>query len=147
MTSLLLLNGPNLNMLGTREPEIYGRVTLADVEAATTAHARDAGLDLACFQSNHEGALIDALHEARGKHAGVIFNAGAYTHTSIALHDAIVASELPVIEVHISNVHAREHFRHTSLIAPVTLGQIVGFGTNGYLLAVDALAHHLGSSK
>ena len=139
MPSLLVLNGPNLNTLGTRQPEIYGTTTLQDIEEMCSAHALTRGVEVQAFQSNHEGALIDALHAARGLHSGVVLNAGAFTHTSLALRDAISAIELPVIEVHISNVHAREAFRHTSLIAPVTLGQIIGFGPYGYLMAIDAL--------
>ena len=147
MLSLLLLNGPNLNMLGTREPEIYGATTLNDVEDMCRDHGRSAGIDISCFQSNYEGALVEALHTARGVHNGVVFNAGAYTHTSIALHDAIMASELPVIEVHISNVHAREPFRHTSVIAPVTIGQIAGFGIHSYVLGIDAMIRRLRTSE
>ena len=143
MSSLLLLNGPNLNLLGTRQPEIYGKTTLADVESLCTARAKSLGMDLEAVQSNHEGALVDALHAARGVHAGVVLNAAAYTHTSIALHDAIIASELPVVEVHLSNVHAREPMRHHSQIAAVCLGQVTGFGATSYLLAIDALCAHL----
>lgn len=142
MTSILILNGPNLNLLGTRQPEVYGSTTLADVEKMCRAHA-DKRFDLAFAQSNHEGALIDHIHAAKGTHAGIVLNAGAYTHTSIALMDAIASVELPVIEVHLSNIHAREAFRHKSFIAPVALGQICGFGANSYLLAIDALERHL----
>jgi len=141
MPSLLVLNGPNLNTLGQRQPEVYGTTTLQDIEEMCCAHAQTHGFDCEALQSNHEGALIDALHAARGVHVGVVLNAGAFTHTSVALRDAISAIALPVIEVHISNVHAREAFRHTSLIAPVTLGQITGFGPHGYILAIDALIH------
>ena len=143
MPSLLVLNGPNLNLLGTREPDIYGATTLADVESACKEHGTAMGYDVVCVQSNHEGALVDALQAARGAHEGVVLNAGAYTHTSIALHDAILASELPVIEVHVSNVYAREAFRHKSMIAPVCLGVIAGFGPAGYGLALQALVTHL----
>lgn len=143
MPSLLVLNGPNLNLLGTREPHIYGATTLADVESACKEHGTAMGYDVVCAQSNHEGALVDALQAARGEHDGVVFNAGAYTHTSIALHDAILASELPVIEVHVSNVYEREAFRHKSMIAPVCLGVIAGFGPAGYGLALQALVTHL----
>ncbi len=139
MRSVLILNGPNLNLLGTRQPEVYGKTTLADVEAACVAHGAEKGIEIACFQSNHEGALIDAIHAAKGVHAGIVINAGAYTHTSIALMDAISSVELPVVEVHLSNIHARETFRHTSYIAPVAIGQICGFGLQGYLMALDAL--------
>ncbi len=147
MASLLVLNGPNLNMLGTREPEIYGSATLADVEEACRAEGARLGYDISCAQSNHEGALVTAIQEARHTHAGVIFNAGAYTHTSIALHDAIVATSLPVIELHVSNIHAREAFRHHSMIAAACIGVIAGFGTAGYPLAVQAMATHLGDAS
>jgi 3-dehydroquinate dehydratase-2 len=144
MTSLLILNGPNLNLLGTREPEIYGAATLADVEASCLAHGATKGIDIACLQSNHEGALVDAIHAAKGTHAGIILNAGAYTHTSIALHDAIVGTQVPTIELHLSNVHAREEFRHHSYIARAAIGVICGFGAAGYALAIDAMIRHLG---
>lgn len=140
----LVLNGPNLNLLGTREPAIYGADTLADIEAACRAKAAALGATLDFLQSNHEGALIDALHAARGTTHGVVLNAAAYTHTSVALRDAISATELPVIELHLSNTHAREGFRHVSLIAPVCIGIIQGFGAAGYPLALDALHRHLG---
>ena len=143
MTSILILNGPNLNLLGTRQPEVYGKTTLADVEALCREKAKTLGFDVAFEQSNHEGALIDLIHAAKGKHAGVVLNAGAYTHTSIALMDAIASVELPVVEVHLSNIHAREEFRHRSYIAPVALGQICGVGAQGYLMALDALKAHL----
>ncbi|MEO9464235.1 type II 3-dehydroquinate dehydratase [Sulfitobacter pontiacus] len=143
MTSILILNGPNLNLLGTRQPEVYGKTTLADVEALCREKAKTLGFDVAFEQSNHEGALIDLIHAAKGKHSGIVLNAGAYTHTSIALMDAIASVELPVVEVHLSNIHAREEFRHRSYIAPVALGQICGFGAQGYLMALDALKAHL----
>ena len=143
MTSILILNGPNLNLLGTRQPEVYGKTTLADVEALCREKAKTLGFDVAFEQSNHEGALIDLIHSAKGKHAGIVLNAGAYTHTSIALMDAIASVELTVVEVHLSNIHAREEFRHRSYIAPVALGQICGFGAQGYLMALDALKAHL----
>ncbi|WP_212523175.1 type II 3-dehydroquinate dehydratase [Actibacterium sp. MT2.3-13A] len=143
MPSLLILNGPNLNLLGTRQPEVYGRVTLADIENACRTKARNLGIGLDFLQSNHEGVLLDAIHAARGVHDGIILNAGAYTHTSVALMDAIASVALPVIELHLSNIHAREPFRHKSFIAPVALGQICGFGAAGYGLAIDALLEHL----
>jgi 3-dehydroquinate dehydratase-2 len=143
MASILILNGPNLNLLGTRQPEVYGRTTLADIEAMCRAHAATLGLGLDFAQSNHEGALVDAIHAARGRHGGIILNAGAYTHTSVALMDAISSAEVPTIELHLSNVHARESFRHTSYIAKVALGVICGFGAQGYILAIDAMRGHL----
>lgn len=143
MTSILVLNGPNLNLLGTRQPAVYGSTTLAMVEEACRAHGETLDLAIACQQSNHEGVLIDAIHAAKGTHAGIILNAGAYTHTSIAIMDAIASVELPVIEVHLSNIHAREEFRHHSHIARVAVGQIAGFGAQSYILAIDALYGHL----
>jgi 3-dehydroquinate dehydratase II len=142
--SILVLNGPNLNLLGTREPAIYGAATLEDVEAKCREAAQAAGYTAECIQSNHEGALVDAIHAAgRGYKAGtllgVVLNAGAYTHTSVALHDAIKSTGVPVIEVHISNVHARETFRHHSYISPVAAGILIGLGLEGYVLAIDAL--------
>ena len=145
MASILILNGPNLNLLGTRQPEVYGTTTLTDIESACQVHAKKSGHELAFVQSNHEGEMIDALHDARGRHNGVILNAGAYTHTSIALMDAIASIELPTVEVHLSNIHAREAFRHHSYVSKVALGQICGFGATGYLLAIDALGAHLGA--
>lgn len=147
MPSILVLNGPNLNLLGTREPGIYGSTTLAEIEDACRDHGSGIGYDIMCAQSNHEGALVDALHDARGSHAGVVLNAGAYTHTSIALHDAIVGIELPVVELHLSNVYARETFRHRSMIAPVCVGIVAGFGAAGYRLALTALAGHLAGAE
>lgn len=147
MHSLLVVNGPNLNMLGTREPEIYGTTRLSDIEEACVTHGAAMGAKVACFQSNSEGALITAIQEARGVQDGIVLNAGAYTHTSIALHDAIVASEVPVVELHLSNVYARESFRHKSMIAPVCVGVIAGFGATGYGLALQALMTHLEGSE
>lgn len=143
MANILVLNGPNLNLLGTRQPEVYGATTLAMVEDACTRHGAGIGVSVTCAQSNHEGALIDLIHEARGKQDGIVLNAGAYTHTSIALMDAIASVELPVVEVHLSNIHAREAFRHNSYIAKVAIGQISGFGADSYILALDALAAHI----
>ena len=143
MTHILILNGPNLNMLGTRQPEIYGTTTLADIEAMCKARAKDRGIEVEFLQTNHEGALVDAIQAARGKSDGIILNAGAYTHTSIALMDALIASEVPAIELHLSNVHAREAFRGTSYIGKVVQGIICGFGAKGYLLAIDAMLGHL----
>ncbi|MEM9578381.1 MAG: type II 3-dehydroquinate dehydratase [Pseudomonadota bacterium] len=143
MASVLILNGPNLNLLGTRQPDVYGKTTLADIEAMCQAHGQAIDLEVSFQQSNHEGALVDAIHAARGTHQGIILNAGAYTHTSIALMDAIASVELPAIELHLSNVHAREDFRHTSYIAKVCLGIICGFGARGYILAMDAIKAHV----
>ena len=148
MAHVLILHGPNLNLLGIREPEIYGALTLEDINRALAARGREAGLTLDFFQSNHEGALVDAVQGAQGKYAFIILNAAAYTHYSIALRDAIAAVEVPVIEVHLSNIHRREDFRHRSVIAPVVMGQICGFGADSYLAALEIVifkrkgAHH-----
>ena len=142
--TVLLLNGPNLNLLGTRETDVYGTTTLDDIVADIAAHAATAGIAIESYQSNIEGELIDRLHEARGNVDGVVFNPGAFTHYSYALRDAISATELPVIETHLSNVHAREEFRHRTVLAAVCLGVVAGFGPNSYRLAFDALVHHLG---
>lgn len=143
MHKALILNGPNLNLLGTRQPEVYGSTTLEMVENLCVSHGSSIGLDVSCFQSNHEGALIDAIHTAKGDQDGIVLNAGAYTHTSIALMDAIASVELPMIEVHLSNIHAREEFRHVSYISKVAIGQICGLGPQGYVMALDGLAAHL----
>jgi len=137
---IYVLNGPNLNLLGQREPEIYGRTTLAEIGKMTAKRAKERGLSTVFRQSNHEGELIDWIQEARTKAAGLIINGGAYTHTSVALHDALRALGRPVVEVHLSNPHAREKFRHRSHISPLATGVIVGFGAQSYLLAVDAMA-------
>jgi 3-dehydroquinate dehydratase-2 len=139
MQTIFVLNGPNLNTLGKREPGIYGGKTLKDIEDDCRAAGEALGLAVDFRQSNHEGMLIDWLHEADDKAVGVAMNAGAYTHTSVALHDAIRAISVPVVEVHISNIHAREEFRHKSMIAPATKGMICGFGPHSYILALQAL--------
>jgi len=150
MKTLLILNGPNLNLLGTREPGVYGATTLADLQALCEADAKRLGFAAECFQSNHEGVLIDKIHEAgrrftAGDLAGVVFNPGAFTHTSVALFDAISSVKpLPVIEVHISNVHAREAFRHHSYVSAAAAGIVVGFGVDGYRLAIEGLARKAG---
>ncbi len=140
---LLLLNGPNLRLLGTREPDIYGRFTLAEAEALAIETARKLGAELECFQSDLEGELVSRIGAARGVYDGLIINPAAYTHTSVALRDAIAASELPTVELHISNTHRREDFRHVSYTAPVCVAQLMGFGLTGYALAVEGLVAHL----
>ena len=141
MTNILILHGPNLNLLGTREPDVYGRETLADINAMLTEHAERLQVQVRCLQSNHEGELIDAIHKA--EETALLFNPGAFTHYSIALRDAVAAKGLPTVEVHLSNVHAREEFRHRSVIAPVCLGQISGFGSYSYVVGLATLVHHL----
>ena len=145
MADVLVLHGPNLNLLGTREPEIYGSTTLNDINAMLKKRAEEVGLGLDCLQSNHEGVLVDAIQQARGKYDYIIFNAAAFTHYSIAIRDAIAAVEIPVIEVHISNIHKREEFRHNSVLAPVAMGQICGLGVASYLAALEAIIFNLNS--
>ena len=144
---VLVLHGPNLNLLGTRQPDIYGRVTLADINGRLVTAAQARGAELRTFQSNSEGALVDALHEAREWADGVILNAGAFTHYSRAISDAIEGIGIPVIEVHLSNIHAREEWRHTNVIAPVVIGSVGGFGWRSYLLALDGLLGYLEDRK
>lgn len=136
MNNILVIHGPNLNLLGTREPEIYGSMTMQDINEDLQKQAKEADVNIDFFQSNHEGEIIDKLHDARGRYDYIILNAGAYTHYSIAIRDALVAIEIPTIEVHISNIHQREEFRHHSVIAPVVVGQICGFGLDSYKAAL-----------
>jgi 3-dehydroquinate dehydratase-2 len=143
MPTILLLHGPNLNMLGTRQPEIYGATTLAEINAAVAERAAAGGVAVLAFQSNHEGALIDFIQERAQEAAGVIINPGALTHYGLSLRDALASVRAPIIEVHLSNVYAREAFRHTSVIAPIATGQIAGLGWRGYLLALEWLLTQL----
>jgi 3-dehydroquinate dehydratase II len=143
MTQILVLNGPNLNLLGTREPQVYGRQTLTEINHELEKVAAGHNVVLRMVQSNHEGVLIDALHEARDWANGILINPGAFTHTSYALRDAVTAVALPAVEVHLSNVHGRERFRRRSVLAPVCLGQVAGFGAYSYTLALLALLDHL----
>lgn len=140
---ILLINGPNLNLLGTREPEKYGNITLSDIETKLSSKAQDLGAELEAFQSNHEGEIIDKIQSASGCFDGIIINAGGYTHTSVAIRDAISAVSIPTIEVHMTNIHAREEFRHTSLISGVSIAQIIGFGAKGYEFALEGLVEYL----
>lgn len=142
-TSLLVLHGPNLNLLGLREPEVYGSTTLAEIDELLKTFAAKLQVKVDCLQSNHEGILVDAIHNARTTHAGILINPGAYTHTSVAIRDAISGVMLPTVEVHLSNIHRREEFRHHSYIAPVAVGQISGFGVDSYLLGLQALINYL----
>ena len=146
MPTVLVLNGPNLNLLGVREPEIYGHTTLADIDNMCAASAAEAGLSVRCLQSNHEGDLIDAVHDARETTVGTIINAGAYTHTSLALHDALKSYDHPIIEVHLSNPHARESFRHHSYLSPIAAAVVAGAGASGYVHAMEILAEKLGAA-
>lgn len=143
MTSILILHGPNLNLLGEREPQVYGHLTLAEIDRRLADLGEELGLQVRSCQSNSEGALIDALHDARHWAQGVVFNPGGYTHTSVALHDAVLGIRIPVVEVHLSNVHAREEFRRRSLIASACLGSVAGFGWRSYTLALRALSEAL----
>lgn len=143
MKKIIVIHGPNLNLLGEREPGVYGNDSFDSINAEIAQKANDCGFEIEIFQTNLEGGIVDMLHEARLKFDGVILNAGAYTHYSYAIRDAISAIKIPVIEVHLSNIHAREEFRHTSVIAPVCVGQIAGFGKNSYMLAVSAMQNIL----
>ena len=145
--SILVLHGPNLNLLGLREPGIYGSLTLAEINRLLESKAMELQAGVLPVQSNHEGVLVDAIHEALGKHQGIVINAGAYTHTSVALRDAIAAVNLPTVEVHLSNIYRREDFRHHSYIAPVVIGQISGFGAQSYLLGLQALVYYIRSQE
>ena len=137
---ILLVNGPNLNMLGTRQPEIYGHETLVQIETKCRAKAKSLKLELDCVQSNHEGEIVTILQQAAKKHQGIIINAGAYSHTSVAIMDALLPHKLPIIEVHLSNIYQRERFRHESFVSRAARGVICGLGSNGYLLAIEAMA-------
>ena len=147
MPRILVLHGPNLNLLGTREPEIYGSTTLDDINTMIAARAAEAGIETAFYQSNHEGDLVDAIQQANHKFDFIIFNAAAFTHYSIAIRDAIAAIDVPVIEVHLSNIHQREEFRHTSVLAPVAMGQICGLGVESYLAALEAIIYKLNRAE
>ena len=137
---VLVIHGPNLNLLGQREPEVYGGASLAEIDARLERRARELGFELRCFQSNHEGEIVDKIGEAGRSADAIIINPGGYTHTSVAIRDALAAVGLPAVEVHLSNIYAREVFRHTSMVAPVVTGQISGFGADSYLLALEAIA-------
>lgn len=143
MISILVLHGPNLNLLGSREPSIYGAVTLAEIDARLAGLGEKQGVQVDSMQSNHEGALVDAIQSAVERHHGILINAAAYTHTSVAIRDAIAATKLPAVEVHLSNIHRREEFRHHSYLAPIVIGQICGFGANSYYLGFHALVTYL----
>lgn len=144
--SILVLHGPNLNLLGYREPGVYGSLTLSEINLLLEEEAKKLQVDLFCLQSNHEGVLIDTIHQAIDKHQGIVINPGAYTHTSVAIRDALAGVKIPTVEVHLSNIHQRESFRHHSYIAPIAIGQIAGFGANSYLLGLRAIVVYLQSS-
>ena len=144
--SILVLHGPNLNLLGLREPAVYGSVTLAQINSLLEEEGKRLQVSICCLQSNHEGLLIDTIHQAKDKHQGIIINAGAYTHTSVAIRDALAGVKIPTVEVHLSNIYRREEFRHHSYIAPIAIGQISGFGANSYILGLQALVNHLRES-
>jgi 3-dehydroquinate dehydratase II len=145
--NVLVLHGPNLNLLGQREPEIYGSQTLNGINSGLVVQAKALEIEIECFQSNHEGALIDRIHHAMGNCDGILINPGGYTHTSVALRDALSGVAIPVVEVHLSNIHRREEFRHHSYIAPIAVGQISGFGADSYRLGLEALVNYLRSKK
>lgn len=140
---ILVIHGPNLNLLGQREPEVYGTQTLADIDASIEAAAKELGVEVETFQSNHEGALIDRIQEAMGVASGILINPGGFTHTSVALRDALVGVSLPIVEVHLSNVFARESFRHESFVSAIALGIISGLGADGYRFGLEALVRHI----
>jgi len=144
--SILVLHGPNLNLLGRREPGIYGSITLSEINYLLEQEGEKLLCNIFALQSNHEGVLVDAIHDALGKHQGILINAGAYTHTSVALRDALAGVAIPTVEVHLSNIYQREAFRHHSFIAPIAVGQISGFGAESYRLGLQALVHHLRKS-
>jgi 3-dehydroquinate dehydratase-2 len=145
LARILVLHGPNLNLLGQREPEVYGRKTLAQIDADLATRAKELDVEIECFQSNHEGELVDRVQQAMGNAGGILINPAGFTHSSVALRDALAAVALPVIEVHLSNVYARESFRQHSFVSPIAMGVISGLGAHGYLLALEAMAIHLQS--
>ncbi|BAU66577.1 3-dehydroquinate dehydratase [Stanieria sp. NIES-3757] len=144
---ILILHGPNLNLLGLREPQIYGSVTLEQIDSDLVEQGQRLQVQVSCLQSNHEGVLVDAIHQAREESQGILINAGAYTHTSVAIRDALAGVKLPTVEVHLSNIYQREAFRHHSYIAPIAIGQISGFGAESYRLGLQALVHYLRNQK
>ncbi|RJE89931.1 type II 3-dehydroquinate dehydratase [Paenibacillus sp. 1011MAR3C5] len=147
MLRIAVLNGPNLNMLGIREPGVYGNESLSAIEAQVKSKGDELGIQVSCFQTNHEGIMIDRIHSAYGSEDGIIINPGAWTHYSYAIRDALSAISVPIVEVHLSNIHKREAFRHVSVVAPIALGQIAGFGASGYLMALDVLVRKLRSES